>query len=123
MDHGIEVLKGKTLTNVIVDREGDEKITFYTTDGDVYIMQHHQDCCESVVIDDINGDLTMLIGSEILTASERVRVSGDDDDDGYQESNTWTFYYISTLHETVSIKWWGSSNGYYSESVSFDKVD
>jgi hypothetical protein len=44
----------------------DDEIKFYCSDGHLYTMQHHQDCFESVSIDDIVGDLDDLIGSKIL---------------------------------------------------------
>ena len=114
-------LKGKVLAEITVNEYNDE-IIFKTTEGDEYIMYHIQDCCESVVIDDINGDLQNLIGKEILEASERV--SYDESTDEYvDDSNTWTFYHLATIDETVVIKWWGSSNGYYSESVDFCKLN
>lgn len=117
----IEVLKGKVLESVNI--LGDTEIIFTTTDGEQYRMYHQQDCCESVTIDDINGDLQNLIGSEILEAEERVSYDEKtDSDDYYDESNTWTFYRLATINETVIIKWWGTSNGYYSESVDFCKI-
>lgn len=120
-----KTLKGKTLLSVEkTSSHGDDRITF-TTARKSYLMYHSQDCCESVAIEDINGDLDDLIGSPILFAEEST--SGDDPE-GYPErdykedSQTWTFYRIGTIKGTVVIRWYGSSNGYYSESVQFEEV-
>lgn len=99
------------------------EILFYSIDGGIYKMYHSQDCCESVVIDDICGDLNDLLNSPILKAEEStsdtnpVGVTKD-----YQDSFTWTFYHIETAKAHVTIRFYGSSNGYYSESVSFVKT-
>ena len=119
----LERLIGKTITAIDVRRGEDreqERITFVAPDGKLH-MFHSQDCCESVVIEDISGDLSDLIGAPILVAEERVADNPDPVPDGLvsgDDSNTWTFYTLRTVKGTVDIRWHGSSNGYYSESVS-----
>jgi hypothetical protein len=136
MEVGIEQLLGKTFTAVVVNEDKDE-IIFTVDDGTEYKMYHSQDCCESVTIDDINGDLTDLVGSPILLADEsrssersasqlaeiekRKLEEGEDYYD-YEDSFTWTFYKLATAKGYVDFRWYGSSNGYYSESVYVVKV-
>jgi hypothetical protein len=107
----MEELIGKTLNKIV---QLDDEIHFHTIDGEVYKMLHFQDCCENVYVEEIIGDLDDLIGSPI-TMSEEV---SETDEEAY-ESGTWTFYKFATNKGYVTIRWYGSSNGYYSESVSF----
>lgn len=117
-----EDLIGKTLSSVEVNKDNDE-IRFVTTDGESYLMYHSQDCCENVTINDINGDLEDLLFSSILLAEES---NSDVNPDGvemeYQDSFTWTFYKLATIKGYVDIRWYGESNGYYSERVDFLKA-
>ena len=52
----IEELIGKTITTINAAK-GDDSIDFSTSDGKRYRMWHSQDCCESVSINDIVGDI------------------------------------------------------------------
>lgn len=105
---------------------GRDEIRFIMDNDDEYLMYHEQDCCESVTVDDIVGDLHDLEGSPLLIAEEVS--NGDDppgwsaDEDGWNESYTWTYYRFATIRGSVSLRWYGSSNGYYSERVSFVRV-
>lgn len=132
----INKLIGETFTEIVVNDNKDE-IIFTCDDGTQYKMFHRQDCCEGVSIDDINGDLNDLIGNQILVAEEnsstepsaeqvaekekRKLKEGDDYYD-YDDSFTWTFYKFATVNGYVDIRWYGSSNGYYSESVDIVEV-
>lgn len=123
MSYGSEefsVLVGKVFTEIKVS-EYKDKVTFICRDGGVFEMYHKQDCCESVEIEDICGDLTDLIDSPILVAEESWKTEAEDEAED-EESYTWTFYKLDTIKGGVTIRWFGSSNGYYSESVDLFKV-
>lgn len=108
----ISELKGKWLTEI--KDSGDNELYFYTSEGNVYKMYHEQDCCEEVHLEEIIGDLGDLIGSPILMAEEVTNSNRNDDCDW---SETWTFYKLATVKGYVTLRWYGSSNGFYSESV------
>jgi hypothetical protein len=115
------ILLGKTLKSV--ENNKNETIEFICDDGSSYRQYHSQDCCESVQVEDIIGDLGDLIGSPILLAEE---TTSDKNPEGiekqYQDSFTWTFYKLSTIKGSVTIRWYGDSNGCYSESVDFVEI-
>lgn len=115
-------LIGKTLTRIDVSKEKDE-ILLVCSDETEYKMFHKNECCESVSIEDICGDLGDLLNSPLLMAEE---VESHENPEGfnteYQESFTWTFYKFATIKGYVTIRWYGESNGYYSESVDFKRI-
>lgn len=87
------------------------------SDGSSIRFYHEQDCCEHVAIDQIDGDIYDLVGSPILMAEEVTQEAPSDND--YGDTGTWTFYKFATAKGYVTVRWLGSSNGYYSESVSW----
>lgn len=121
-------LLGKTIVS-IKGNVGDEEMIIECAEcktcgaKKTYKLYHDQSCCESVAIEDICGDLEDLIGNPILLAEE---VTSDKNPEGVeiecQDSFTWTFYKLATNKGAVTIRWYGSSNGYYSESVDFEEV-
>lgn len=117
-------LKGHVIES-ITGEVGDEVITITLTDKSKFILYHGQDCCEVVSVEDIVGDLKDLIGTPLTMAEE---VTNDETFDDsrinykYIESFTWTFYKLATNRGYVTIRWFGRSNGYYSESVDFKQI-
>lgn len=147
MDTSLETLMGLTLKSVT--QVGDNEIHFVTANDRVFKMYHSQDCCESVYIESIVGDLNDLVGTPILLAVESSRSDTDKfltaeaiamlspqelaeytaqrlvplpEQENTDSSFTWTFYKLATIKGYVDIRWYGTSNGYYSESVSFSEV-
>jgi hypothetical protein len=113
---GMALMLGKTFVRV-TGSVGSGEMTFETAQGERFMFAHQQDCCESVDINDIVGDLQDLCGSPMLLAE---RVQGEtpvDFEEEYHESVTWTFYKFATRKGYVDVRWLGESNGYYSESV------
>lgn len=108
-------------TPLYINRE-DESITFYLDNAKSIRMYHSQDCCESVYIEDINGDLDSLLFKPILQADEKISTN-EDSNSNTDGSFTWTFYTLANISSVVDIRWYGSSNGYYSERVDLDIND
>ncbi|MNJ49131.1 hypothetical protein D3C77_443480 [compost metagenome] len=112
---------GKTLVSAIQGKDQydqEDEIIFEFSDGSKYKMYHYQSCCESVTIEDIDGDLSDIVGFPLTTAEEAYCGSDPGDDD----SHTWSFYRLGTERAMIVIRWYGTSNGYYSESVDIDEI-
>lgn len=92
-------------------------ILFYAPDGECFVLYHVQDCCENVEISDICGDLTDLQNNPILRAEARSQKG-----DANAESYTWTFFEFATVKGSVTIRFFGESNGYYSESADVLRI-
>jgi len=119
-------LKGHAFSKIEVC-EDSISVTFYGMKGQpLFRMEHVQDCCENVYLAEVIGEWNDLIGTPIFLAEEvsnhaRPRDSLTPDDDAYYEvsdSETWTFYKLTTMKGSVTLRWYGTSNGYYSEGVS-----
>lgn len=115
VEYPFAALLGITLKEVRGAEKGSTAVTFVTVGGIVFTMYHEQDCCEDVRLEDVTGDPQHLIGRPITLALESSK-AGTDVDYG---TATWTFYRIGTVMGTVVLRWLGTSNGYYSEDVTF----
>lgn len=116
----IKELIGKTITS-ITGVENDD-IIFVCSDNTKYRMHHFQDCCESVQVDKVIGDINDILNFPVIESLEENpdRPSGIETE--YEESFTWTDYTITTSKGTVVFQWLGCSNGYYGEDVEFEKI-
>ena len=108
------IIKGRTIKEIYVDNW---RLMFKLENDEVFLFYHDQECCENVIIDQIDGDLDDLIGNPLLMAEETIQ-EGDTD----WGTQTWTFYRFATIKGYVTVKWHGESNGYYSESVDMDLI-
>ena len=109
-------LLGHTLTNI--ENKENRELVFTLGTGEKYRLYHQQDCCEDVFIEDVVGDLVDLINSPLIMAEE-VSNRGDE---GVDTSSTWTFYKLATMRGYVTVRWYGESSGYYSESVDWGRA-
>ena len=103
---------GKIFTKV--EETSDELI--FSNAEESFKFLHYQDCCEYVYIESIVGDLSDLVGVPIWTAYQ----SSNEGTSKYGDVDEWTFYKFATIKGYVDVRWHGSSNGYYSTSVSME---
>lgn len=102
-------LVGRVVTEVFF---GQDEIILKFEDEYTAKFYHEQDCCESVWVEDVNGDFDDLFGTPLLVSEAR----SEDNPNAY-ESGTYTFYTFRTIKGSVDVRWCGASNGYYSERV------
>lgn len=129
----LENMKGKIIKDIFLDLDNIfnfnlhkeyENIYFVLSNNDVIQLYHEKECCESVYLQDIVGNLKDLIGSEILLAEEsssEVYELGNKKD-AFRDHETWTFYKFATKNGYVTLWWYGTSNGAYSECVDMKYI-
>lgn len=113
-------LIGKTLTQVT--QNGRESVDFTSDTGERWQMRYEPDCCASCEIEDVCGDIGDLVGSPIVMAEASTNQDKPKDAQYQPDSFTWTFYKLATAKGYVTIRWYGESNGYYSETASFRRI-
>lgn len=113
-NRNVDVSEMQDQTFTSVKQVGYDQIHFIN-DKVRYILYHDQDCCESVTVEEIIGDLEDLENLPLLIAREDTNADGPETCHG--ESYTYTFYNFATYKGYVTIRFLGESNGYYSEEV------
>lgn len=144
-------LVGKTLTSIVKDAN-DTELLFYVGEQKYKMYHSQSCCESVDIDDicgdlsDLIGSPIIMAeevsyGNEVppefagtIKDPEYVKehdkaeylANGGDPEDyyyyAYPDSFTWTFYKLATNKGSVTIRWYGSSNGYYSEGVDFVEV-
>ena len=110
---------GKVISKIIATLPTEpEQVAVVFSDGVSLLMEHDQVCCEVVVLNDVVGNLSHLIGRTVLNFEESSQSHTDT-----SGGTTWTFYNIRTDRGDVTLRWLGESNGYYSEDVDCRMVN
>jgi hypothetical protein len=120
MNQELDKIIGRVPVNII---QTDDEITFHFGDGSKGVFYHSQDCCESVNVEDVTGDWADLLNTPLLVAEERSSEEAPEGSARRDDSDTWTFYTFRSIRGSVDVRWHGSSNGYYSESVYFNLTE
>ena len=95
-----------------------EEIIFYGKSGFAVRFYHEQNCCENVSVESIDNEEDIYTDTDFCQIVESTNTNEDDGNSDI--SYTWTFYLIKTDKGYSTIRWYGESNGYYSESVQYE---
>jgi len=111
-------LVGKTIVRGDM-RKGADKVWFETADGMLFTMFMYEDPMteQAVWLEDVVGDMDIILNTEILKAEVVTRESQGDpaSDWRYQD---WTYYKLATIKGYVDMRWCGvSSYDGYSRDV------
>lgn len=112
-------LVGEVLTHIDENADNGE-ILLTTESGRQFKIYHYQDCCESVYIEGTDGDWNQLLNKKLIAVDCDYEDGGDKE--AYDSSSTRTIFTFKVNDATVINKWFGSSNGYYSETASLEEI-
>jgi len=86
------------------------RITF--EDGSGIKQYHINDCCEVAEVSQVDATPSKFIGA--IAHDFVTKTSGGETSEGHE---TWTFYTLKTSKGYLDWRWYGESNGYYSEEI------
>lgn len=115
-DEKLRSLVGKTFSAVVKTNDGDSDVLRFECSQGAVEFYYQEDCCANCYIESVDGDLADLVGTPLLMAE--LVTSDENPLHKNEESFTWSFYKFATVRGYVTVRWYGSSNGYYSETVS-----
>jgi hypothetical protein len=115
----LDELNGLLVKHIDCD---DEQLIIEVEDGRRFSFCHEQDCCESVSVYSVDGNLKELQGKKLV----RIDCDNVDPDDyvlgEHVDSYTFTNVRFITDEQTSLVRWFGESNGYYGEGISFSEL-
>ena len=107
---GISHLLGKMVESITLNDDKTE-LTIVCKGGYRYLMMHEQDCCESVWLDDLDGELSDWQNVTVLEASESASLADSTE-------MQWTFYRLACNLHSLCLRWCGSTDSVYSMGVT-----
>lgn len=114
----INEMVGKIFNQALAEQDTEGDYLLFMGDGMTIKFFHEQNCCEDVYIESIDGDIKDLLFSPI-TVAEEVTIYGElEDGESGEETFTSTWYKFATIKGSVTVRFYGTSNGYYSEEVT-----
>ncbi len=110
---------GQTPVEIDGMTEGSQQVVIKTREGGTLTLSDPGDY-STVEIVQVDGDPLDLLGlplemCEEISNDERHDPDGNEESDFDSRSFTWTFIKFATTAGYVTLRWFGSSNGYYSE--------
>jgi len=119
MINELPIKVGDIIVNIEGMKKGSEQVIFTLSTGIKYKMYHDQDCCESVELEDVVGDFIDLLNSPLIISESSDNCGEYNDGNRY----TYTYYKFATIKGYIDLRWYGISNGYYSESVDWELLN
>ena len=117
-----EDLKGETILKINGCERNSNELVFTLKSGkNIRMFSYDSDCGNDVMVylQDIIGDVQDIINSPLLLAEE-VSNKGNPEDEF--RTSTWTFYKLSTIKGSLTMRWLGESNSYYSETLDVVEI-
>ena len=115
-----ENLFGRVIKSITgLEKDSTEVKIIFKDDGEI-IQNHKQECCEEVYVEQIDGNVSKHEGAIIYELLEKVCSKDEIPEEelpSYSNSLTATFYTLKTSRGYLDWRWYGESNGYYSETV------
>ena len=98
----------------------EEGAVIFKNENETVFFTHDQSCCECVRFESIDIPFEELQGHKILSAKCRTTIRETDDGD---DRDTWYIFDVEGVG-TATMRWSGSSNGWYSTMVDvYDQDD
>jgi hypothetical protein len=111
----INDLVGQTIVS-IDNLEYNSSCVYFNTEKYIFTMFHEPQCCESIYIDDICGDISDILNTPIIAAYESFKEKNffSSKIGELSPHDNWTFYNIATVKGDLSIIWRGEQSNYSS---------